>query len=78
VDLDYPGIDRSRAPDEPNEIRVGLMDVRSALDIIIDYDYTRDGFRIRRATIHKWSIDDEIQDEGLTEIAFIPAYTEHE
>jgi hypothetical protein len=74
VDLWYPRLDGSRTPDQPTEVRIGLMDVRAADDIVIDYDFDRDGYRIRMPTIHAWDIDDEVCDEGLVEVAFIPAW----
>jgi hypothetical protein len=76
VDLWYPRLDKSRKSDEPTEIRIGLMDVRAASDILIDYDFDRDGYRIRMPTIFEWKLDDEVCDEGLIEVAFIPAWVD--
>ena len=41
IDLWYP-----RNDDTPNALIVGLMDVRAADDIRIEYDFERDGYRI--------------------------------
>jgi hypothetical protein len=76
TDLWYPRITDGtpRTENEPTEIRVGLVDVRAADDIVIDYDFERNGYRIRMATIHDWHPDDKECDEGFKEVGFIPAY----
>jgi hypothetical protein len=68
INLDFPRDPRSTC----TEIRVGLLDVRAADDLIIDYDFERDGWRIRMATVHE-SLDDMARDPKLVEVAFCPA-----
>ena len=70
-DFIYP-----REDDEPNVLRVGLEDVRVANDLIIRYDFDRDGWAIESPTRFSWPIDDEVLDEGIEEVAFLPAFSE--
>ena len=70
-DFIYP-----REDDEPNVLRVGLEDVRVANDLIIRYDFDRDGWAIESPTVFSWPIDDEVLDEGIEEVAFLPAFSE--
>ena len=70
VDLWYP------TADDPKEVEISLMAVRAANSIVVDYDFRRDGYRIRMSTIFEWEADDEVCDEGLVEVAFIPAWVE--
>jgi hypothetical protein len=76
VELWYPRVhDPKREPDQPTEVHVSLIDVRAADRIIIDYDFVRDGYRIRMATVHEWEPDDpNIGDPKLVEVAFVPAW----
>ena len=77
VNLWYPrNTGMPRTADEPTSVRVGLMDVRAADDLIIDYDFDRDGYRVRMATVHEWEPDDTVLDPKLVEVAFIPAWVE--
>lgn len=77
VDLWYPRVGiPNRTDDQPTEVRVDLVDVRAANSIVIDYDFGRDGYRVRMSTIHEWDADDEVMDEGLVEVAFIPSWVE--
>ena len=52
------------------------MDVRAADDILIDYDFERDGYRIQMATVHEWDSVEDMQatGEGLVEVAFAPSW----
>jgi hypothetical protein len=72
VTLWYP-----RTDDEPNKIDIGLMDVRAADDLLIEYDFGRDGYSIKQASTFEW--DDENDPNGLCdpdwqEVAFIQAW----
>ena len=75
IDLWYPRTG-PHTPEEPTSVRIGLVDVRAADDIVIDYDFERDGYRIRMATIHEWSDVEEMEKvgEGLVEVAFVPSW----
>lgn len=70
-DFIYPRLDG-----EPKVLRVGLEDVRVANDLIIRYDFDRDGWVIESPTVFSWPIEDEVNDEGIEEVAFLPAFTE--
>jgi len=76
IDLWYPNTPGPRTPDKPTEISVGLMHVRAADNIVIDYDFSRDGYRIRmrRRKEHPTSEDDC----PLEEVAFVPSWIEPE
>ena len=70
VDLWYPRTDDpNRTSDHPTSVRVGLMDVRAADDVVIDYDFDRDGYRIRM------SAD---VDAPLVEVAFVASSVDEE
>lgn len=74
IDLHYPRVAiESRTEDEPTAVRIGLEDVRAADDIVIDYDFDRDGYRIRMPTVHEWTCSGP-GDEGLVEVAFVKAW----
>lgn len=68
VDLWYP-----RQGATPDTVRVGLVDVRAADDLLISYDFDRDGWVIRMPTVHSWPSGEE-PDEHPVEVAFIPAW----
>lgn len=68
VDLEYP-----RSSDI-KYIRVGLIDVRAADDIRIEYDFSRDGWVISQAQIFEWDGNDERCDPEWKEVAFIQAW----
>ena len=73
VDLWYP-----RTENPIKAIQVGLMDVRAADDIRVEYDFNRDGWVIKQAQIFQWEADDEVCDPKWTEVAFIQAWaSEH-
>ncbi len=68
VELFYPRNSSIKA------IHVGLSDVRAADDIRIEYDFDRDGWVIKQASIFQWEIDDREMDEDWQEVAFIKAW----
>jgi hypothetical protein len=68
VELEYP----HHSP--VKHIIVGLLDVRSADDLKIEYDYDRDGWVIYQASIFEWDGDDTEMDNGWKEAAFCPAW----
>lgn len=70
-DFIYPRIEG-----EIKSLRVGLEDVRVANDLLIHYDFDRDGWVIESPTVFSWPIDDETNDEGIEEVAFLPAFTD--
>lgn len=76
VELWYPTVDDlNRTDDQPTEVRIDLIAVRAADCIVVDYDFDRDGYRVRMPTIREWGeFDDDLEDEGLVEVAFIPAW----
>jgi hypothetical protein len=63
TELWYP-----RRDDRPNEIRVGLVDVRAADDILIRYDFSRDGWAIHQ------NASDTDDPAAWQEVAFIKAW----
>ncbi len=69
VDLWYPRNDHNMS-----KIRVGLVDVRAADDILIEYDFDWDGWIIKQASIFEWENNDPICDEGWTEVTFVQAW----
>ena len=71
AELWYP---RSEGPDNVDRVRVSLYDVRAANDLVIQYDFDRDGYSIQQPTIHEWPIDSDSHDEGLVEVAFVAAW----
>jgi len=76
VNLWYPNVDigKPRTEDEPTEVSVGLMHVRAADDIVIDYDFSRDGYRIRMRHVKDPCIPSDDEECPLEEVAFIPAW----
>lgn len=71
AELWYP---RSGGPKSVDSVRVILMDTRGANDLVIRYDFDRDGYSISQPTIHEWHDGDDPSDEGLVEVAFVPAW----
>lgn len=69
VELYYP-----RSEDRPNEIEVGLCDVRAADSILIRYDFERDGWSILQASAETIDDEGEEQDPDWQEVAFAPAW----
>ncbi len=75
VDLWYPRVDDpDRTPDHPVAVVVGLCDVRAADSIRIEYDFDRDGYVIKQATVFEWVNSDGACDPGWKEVAFIRAW----
>lgn len=68
VDLWYP-----RQEERPKAIEVGLVDVRAADDIRIEYDFSRDGWVIKQATRFCWPAGGEC-DPNWKEVAFVQAW----
>lgn len=69
VELWYPRHRRAKS------IRVGLMDVRAASDLVIRYDFDRDGWAISMdETVDRGSWMETIREN--VEVAFIPAWNE--
>ena len=66
VTLSYP-----RVEGNTNTIRIELGDVRAADDLIIRYDFDRDGWSISRDIVN----DDHHPVAEDQEVAFIPAWT---
>ena len=71
VDLWYPGHSSIKA------IHVGLMHVRAADDIRIEYDFQRDGWVIKQASRFMWMAESEC-DPGWKEVAFVQAWARDE
>jgi len=69
IDLWYP-----RVGDNPRAIHIGLMDVRAADDLRIEYDFERDGWIVKQARVFRWDADDEVCDPQWIEVAFIEAW----
>lgn len=66
VTLSYP-----RVEGNTNTIRIELGDVRAADDLIIRYDFDRDGWSISRDIVN----EDQHRVAEDQEVAFIPAWT---
>lgn len=71
VDLSYP---RSS---EEDHIIISLSDVRAADELRIEYDFVRNGWVIKQARFGCWE-EDELIDEGWTEVAFLKAWAIYE
>lgn len=69
VDLWYP-----RCPDRPKFVELGLVDVRAADPLRIEYDFDRDGWVVKQASRFTFEADDEKQDQDWQEVAFIRAW----
>jgi hypothetical protein len=70
IDIWYPQLENSPI----KAVQVGLMDVRAADDIRIEYDFERDGWVIKQAQVFEWEADDDICDPQWKEVAFIQAW----
>ena len=68
IELKYPRNEKNK-----NKVQVGLMDVRAADDILIEYDFERDGWVIKQASKFQWEIGEK-RDEDWQEVAFIQAW----
>ncbi len=70
VDLWYPNLPDS----DVKAIEVGLMHVRAADSIRIEYDFDRDGYSIKQASKFHWDEHDKDHDPDWQEVAFIQAW----
>jgi hypothetical protein len=69
VDLWYPRVEGS-----VKAVEVGLVDVRAADAIRIEYDFGRDGWVIKQASRFQWDADDPAMDPDWQEVAFVQAW----
>ncbi len=72
VDLIYPRIQPAKA------VIVGLEDVRAADEILVRYDFDRDGWSISQPSVSQWAADDEVCDPQWKEVAFVRAWAQDE
>lgn len=56
------------------EVEVGLMDVRAADSILIQYDFERDGYSIKQASTFQLEGDDKVCDPDWQEVAFVKSW----
>lgn len=68
VDLFYPRNNPIKA------VQIELSDIRAADDILIEYDFDRDGWVIKQAQVFEWEADDDVCDPQWKEVAFIEAW----
>lgn len=68
VELWYP------RDSEVKAVEVSLIDVRSADDIRISYDYDRNGWVIWQRAAFDWPDDDVVNNPGWQEVAFCKAW----
>jgi len=73
VQLWYP-----RNKGSAKAIEVELSDVRAADSLQVSYDFERDGWIIKQASVFEWDIDDEECDSDWREVAFIQAWAREE
>ena len=69
VDIHYP-----RSEGSITHAEIGLCDVRAADNLRINYDFDRDGWSIKQASIFRWDVDDEVCDQDWQEVAFVQAW----
>ena len=69
VNLWYPS-----GEENISTIEVGLMHVRAADSIRISYDFDRNGYVIKQASVFEWEGDDDACDSDWQEVAFIKAW----
>lgn len=75
VELWYPNYSATdEGQGKIRAIHVGLMHVRAADDIRIEYDFERDGWSIKQASIFEWAGDDDVMDSDWQEVAFVKAW----
>ena len=53
---------------------IGLMDIRSADNIRVFYDFDRDGWVIQQAQVFSWDNEDKICDPKWKEVAFVQVW----
>lgn len=68
VEMEYP---RSG---KVSRVEVGMMCVRSADDLRIEYDFDRDGWSVQQASTFEWAPEDDVFDPDWQEVAFVPAW----
>lgn len=56
------------------KVQVGLCDVRAADSILIEYDFERDGWSIKQASIFSWKAENTVMDSDWQEVAFVQAW----
>jgi len=69
IELCYPRIEGNA-----KELEIELMDTRAADNIRISYDFDRDGWTIKQASIFEWEVDDTPHNSDWQEVAFIKAW----
>lgn len=69
VELFYP-----RSKGNVKAVEVGLMDVRAADSLRIEYDFDRDGYSIKQASKFSWDASDKVCDPDWQEVAFVRAW----
>ena len=69
IQLWYPRLEGSA-----EAVEIELSDVRAADSIQVSYDFDRDGWVIKQASIFEWESDDEVCDSDWQEVAFIEAW----
>lgn len=68
IDIWYPRSSTVKA------IQVGLMDVRAADSIRLEYDFDRDGWIVKQAQVFEWEENDSVCDPQWKEVAFVRAW----
>lgn len=66
-----------RGDANPNRVKVCLMDTRAADNLVVEYDFSRDGWVIRMDKTREGIGHMETVEE-LAEVAFVPAWNEVE
>jgi len=66
VELEYPRCEGSKS-----KIQIGIMDVRVVDNLLLEYDFDRDGWMIKKETVFEWGRDDTICDPEWKEVAFV-------
>jgi hypothetical protein len=69
VELTYP-----RSDENADTVEVGIECVRAADSIRVSYDFERDGYVIKQASVFEWEPDDTEQNEDWQEVAFVHAW----
>ena len=72
VEIMYPNC--GPEDERVDTVEVGLSDVRAADSIRVTYDYDRDGWSIKQASIFEWEADDTEADADWQEVAFVRAW----
>ena len=70
VDLEYPRVQDSEA----KRVRISLTDVRSADDIIVEYDFDRDGWRIMQQAVAEGDDYEQAEAREWREVAYVEAW----